>query len=162
MVKNPVVAAVAVIVLVVALYIILRQVGLGGRGNPSDAFWYDVDKGVLFPHEGATSPIEAPSGGEGVRAYVFACTSCDDDSDRFIGYMERYTPEGKRILAEEEAKAPTERNPMARMAAMPHLEIRRETDTEWYLSQDEITIIKDEITQRCGGKKAIPCKTFQE
>ena len=158
--KNPVVAVIALVVLAVALFIIIRTLGGGGgtRGNPSDAFWYDLQTGKLFPHEGAVSPIEAPSGGQGVRAYVFACKSCDDDNDRFIGYLERYTAEGKRIFEAEQAK----NNPMARMAAMSHLEVRREKDTEWLLHQEEIPLIKEEIKQRCGGKDAIICKTFQD
>ena len=160
MTRNPVVAVVAVVVLIVALFIILRQFGTGTRGNPSDAFWYDVEKKTLFPHEGVISPIEAPSGGQGVRAFVYACKSCDDDNDRFIGYLQRYTEEGKQYLETELAKERPD--PMARMTANAYLEIRREDDTEWYLNQEEIGAIKADIKQRCGGKNAILCKTFQD
>ena len=159
MAKNPVVAAIAVIVLVVALFFILRQLGLGTRSDPAEAFWYDVDKGVLFPHVGAVSPIEAPSGGEGVRAFVFACNSCDDDNDRFIGYLERYSEEGKGII--EDGVANNDQL-SSRMRAMEHHEVRRQADADWYLSSEEIDAIKAEIKKRCGGKDAIACKTFQD
>lgn len=161
--KNPVVAVIAVIVLIVAVVIIFRQlgVGAGGIGGPKDAYWYDLDTGKLFPHKAVTPPVKAPSGGEGVRAYVYACTSCDDKSDRFIGFLERYSDEGKKILEE----GPTaDSGPMYRVEAMEHSEVRREADAEWVsgANMEEAMALRQEHQTKCGGKPAKPCFVFQD
>ena len=87
-----------------------------------------------------------------------ARSSQDDSNDRSVGYLERYAEEGKRILEDEQATDRVE----AAMMATQYQEVRRETDTDWYLRQYEIAAIKVEIKQRCGGKNAIACKTFQD
>lgn len=159
--KNPVVAVIAVIILLVAVFFIFKQMGLGGGGYGSakDAYWYDVDTGELFGHAAVLPPIEAPSGGEGVRAYLFACNDCDDKSDRFIGYLERYSEEGRRILKEEQDKG----NPMARALAMEGAEIRRDTDEEWLPAMgDDGKALRQEPQTKCGGKPAKQCFVFQK
>jgi WD40 repeat protein len=60
-------------------------------------FWYDEGTKMLFgelPTE--YPPIVAPSGAEGVRAYVYTDSTCDDASGRYIGYFEKY-PDPKAV-----------------------------------------------------------------
>ena len=154
--KKPVVGVVAAIVLLVALVLIARQLGIGSGigGGPEDVFWYDLDKGDLFAHPATIEPVTAPSGGEGVRAHVFACTSCDDQDDRFTAYLERYTDEARRILKEEQAR----NNPMARPMAMAHVLVRRPNDDQWVAATGPQGMqIMQERNSKCGGKPAKPC-----
>jgi len=71
----------------------LRQ----GRA-PKEHFFYDVNDGELFAASaGEIPPIEAPSGGEGVRAYVYACGRCTEARLQ-IGYLERFEPQAARAM----------------------------------------------------------------
>ena len=156
--KNPVVAVVAAIVLVVAVWLIARSLGFGGGGGGAPhAGWYDLETGTIF---GAVDPgdfqtVAAPSGGEAVRARVFACNDCDDADDRFLGFLERYSDEARQVLAEEQAKG---NRMMARAAAMAYVEVRGPEDEEWVGAMDPDGLaIQSEAKFKCGGKPPRPC-----
>ena len=72
----------------------------------SKAWFYDLNTDKLFITDGdRIPPIYAPSGtlpdGQpaGVKAYVFSYVHDSNASERFIGYLEKYTPEGKKIIS---------------------------------------------------------------
>ena len=48
----------------------------------------------------------------GVRAYVYSCSSCDDESSRFIGYLEKYEPGKVPKGSPPDAKPPIDRKVM--------------------------------------------------
>ena len=103
--NSAVVTIIAVVILVISLGIIILN-NRGGRTNRIvDVYFYDLNDGSLFTApSNSIAPIDAPSGpynGKpgGMRAYVFACGDCDDESSRFIGWIERYTPEAKQALS---------------------------------------------------------------
>jgi hypothetical protein len=101
------VTAVVLVVIATCIYAIYRET------SPPDqhavpifnAYFYDLDTGKLFiarmsepspiPVQGA-KPGAAPTG---VKANVFACRSCEDEKDRFVGFVEMYTPEAKERMA---------------------------------------------------------------
>lgn len=89
--------AVAVLLLLIAVSLLAtrsRRTVTGG----TQRWFYDVQTGELFVYAGAEpAPVTAPSGGEGVQAFVFACGECTE-SNRRIGYLEKYTPEGLAYL----------------------------------------------------------------
>jgi hypothetical protein len=65
------------------------------------AWFYDLNTGMLFVSRSElTGPIEAPSGPlpcgrpAGVRAYVFSYIDEPNESERFIGFLERPNPAG--------------------------------------------------------------------
>ena len=136
--KNPVVAIIAVIILIVAIVMIARSMSGGsGSADYGELFWYDTGSKQLYagPHE--MPPIKAPSGSEGVQAYVFAKSSCDNASDRFIVYLEKF-PNKKAIM---NASGMEERN-----ALMAKRLIRRENDAEWVeANSDEGAAITAEV-----------------
>jgi len=74
--------------------------------SESNKIWfYDLNTEKLFvADEDEIPPIDAPSGkfpdGQpaGVRAYVLTYFQDPNESERFIGYLEKYTPEGKKII----------------------------------------------------------------
>ena len=151
--KNPVVAVIAVVVLLAAVWFIARQMGLGGSGGKAPvAFWYDLKTGKLFGGPNTTDPVQAPSGGEAVRAHVFACNDCADANDRFIGYLEKFTDEARQVLVEQKGA------PMARAMAMEYVKVRRADDTEWVNGGDPEGIeIMTEYLSKCGGKQPPRC-----
>lgn len=100
---------VAVLLALIAVcwgYIILRASGTSILGG-NRVYFLDLQTADLFDAPAnSKSPMTAPSGGEGVRAYVFACGSCADASQRFVAYVEKFSEQ-----AAAELKRPTaERN----------------------------------------------------
>lgn len=117
--NNPAVVTIAAIVLlIVCLALIVRQLLGGGGAQVRDVYYFDTASGQVFIEEAVGfPPIEAPSGpGNGVRAYIYSCGSCEDiagDIDAGMSpadlaglgatllYVERYPPQ---VVAELEAK----------------------------------------------------------
>ena len=122
--KNPVVAVIAAIVLVVAVIWIAKSVfNIGTTPTPGQTFWYDTGSNKLYGVAGNEEPpMPAPSGSEGVRAVVFAKGSCDKASDRYIGYLEKHDdPEAAKA-------APTA---MEKAQFMAKRDVRLEKGTTW-------------------------------
>ena len=99
--ENPTVGLLAALIVLggslaaIAFFIFGNKQG----GTVVDIWFYDVDAKQLFvAKSNDLPPIQAPSGGPGVKAYVFACNDCNDPDDRFIAWVEMYTPEYKDIL----------------------------------------------------------------
>ncbi len=69
-------------------------------------YYYDVNTKALFTASAKEwPPIDGPSGKPGpdgkpagVRAHVFACGSCADEKNRFVGFLENLTPEAKAVV----------------------------------------------------------------
>jgi len=102
--RNPrIVVGVSIACLVVFLAVLIVQL-LPERPERSEKYdkewFYDLNTGKLFSaKEGLVPPIDAPSGrlpnGEaaGVRAFVFSYVSEPNESECFIGFLEK--PDGK-------------------------------------------------------------------
>ena len=103
-------------------------VACGGQESPElavleqEGYFYDLNTGKLFtaPLQLAP-PVIAPSGplesGEllasqaGVRAYVFACGACDELDRRYVGWLETYTRNIRRLVMEAESQQVDPREP---------------------------------------------------
>lgn len=101
----------ATLVAISALVASLAYIATGVRDAPKpaqvDVYYYDLNTGELFVDTSEQfAPIESPSGplliagrntGDpaGVRAHVFACYNCSDESERFIGWLESFTEEAR-------------------------------------------------------------------
>ena len=135
--KNPVVAVVAAVVLVVSVILIVRHVMDSGLPEPGQANWLDMGTGELyggFKVGEALPPITLPSGNAGVMASVFARGSCDNREDRFIGYLYKYTEKGKAMLVEAKARmGVVDRGTAMRVAKGERL-IKRPDDKEWVVA----------------------------
>ena len=126
--NNPAVAIIAAIVLIVAVVWIASSVfniGGGGGGPSDDTFFYDTQTKKLFgalPTE--VAPIEAPSGAEGVLAYVFKKKGgdCKNADDRFIAYLWRH-PDPEAVKAAVGA--------IERGLIMNQADVRREDESDW-------------------------------
>lgn len=88
----------AVAILLVSLAVIIRQGGSGPKATPGEAYFYDTTTKELITDKATRiPPITTPEGHEAVRAHYFTCGECTD-SQRFLGYYEKYSPEVKEKL----------------------------------------------------------------
>ncbi len=109
--KKQTLVSVSVLVLAVAIAAVFITKLTGGSKLPGvsrHAYYYDLNTGELFIDDAALiPPIDAPSGvlkgterdKAGVRAYVFTCGE-DSEADRYIAWLETYTPEAQRLLTQ--------------------------------------------------------------
>lgn len=128
-------------------------------------WFYDLNTGKLFVAKSKLiPPIEAPSGplenGEpaGVKAYVFSYKHEPNESERFIGFLETFTPEAKRNQT-------TSANPSGDNAAELIKQwgegrlIRRIEDEKWFAanSREGRTIIENAFSPNEKGEHARYC-----
>ena len=79
--------------------------------------------------------MRGPSGGEAVRAWIFANGSCDNHADRFIGYLEKFTPEARKELESMQGQ-PIDPAVMVRISEKGRL-IKLVDDEDWVLAGSE-------------------------
>ena len=157
--ENPIVAVVATLVIVVSIVLMARRCVSNGSVKPTALNFYDVGAGKLYAEKDASTiaPVVAPSGEEGVRAWVYSCTSCADKSSRFISYLEKYTEQGKAALERASRTA----NIAARLMAMSDNVVRHPTDTAWVTSPTpEGHAIRSEADRRCDPAAAKLCPRY--
>lgn len=66
--------------------------------RPGQAFYYDTITGIYFVDSATLiAPVVSPAGNVAVRAHFFSCGACEE-SDRFLGYYEKYLPEVKKRI----------------------------------------------------------------
>lgn len=143
-----------VIAVVLALAVVLYFVLTADppRGTPRSArtqmWFYDTDTKQLFPGPAKERPpIAAPSGKEGLRAYVFSCGACTED-EWFVAYLEKYDD------SRRSGDAPNE------MAAVNESHIVRSPDSEeWYSAiSEEANKVRGAPNVKCAGKgKPVEC-----
>ena len=122
----------------------------------SQAYFYDLNTRELFvaPAD-SEDPLVTNSGDfeghpAGVRAVVFSCGSCSDESQRFVGWLEMPDPEFDEESLESESSGEDEPSGML---------VRRPAGDQWH-SQDspEAETIMREAQSSCGADDAIrPC-----
>ena len=104
--NSPLVTIGAVLVLIVCLFVLLRQINPPVPPPITKAWFFDLETNKLFiGPNAALPPIPTPSGkkdangsDQGVRAIIFSCGQCSDESKRYIGYLETLTPEAKEQI----------------------------------------------------------------
>ena len=110
----------------------------------TDKVWfYDLNTGKLFVGDrDEIPPIQAPSGklpdGQlaGVKAYVFSYVHDPNDSERFVGYLEKYTPEGKEIVSSFQRSTRNVTKKLVRKLNKNRF-IRKVIDEQWFLAGSE-------------------------
>jgi hypothetical protein len=133
---------------------------------PEKAYFYDIEEHRLFAaHRTLIPPIPGVKGrpDAGVRAIVISTTGDPkDESHRQIAYLEKYSPEMKRLLEEVRKARSDGRQPAGvvdRSAASANTWVRRLNDQEWVsLSSTEGERITSEWN-RPGpdGKSPVVC-----
>jgi hypothetical protein len=105
--NSKAVIGVSVAVILIFLISLFRSCTPASPPRITRAYYYDLGTNQLFSaSESNVPPIPAPSDdgkkgqASGVHAYVFSCGDCDDDTKRFIGYLETFTPEAHQAAIE--------------------------------------------------------------
>ena len=90
--------------LVLAMLLIAWQWGCFSGGGGIGTSYYTIDDGATYFEESATKiPPFKHEGKDAVRAHVFKC----GDGKPFVGYLEMYTPQDKKMMEDAIAgKAP--------------------------------------------------------
>lgn len=120
--NSALVTVAALVLLMVSLGLVFLRLGGSGGGGAAvtELYFYDLSTGELFVADrDAVPPHDAPSGarvgypwGEGpagVRAQVFACGDCSDESAQFVAYVEAYPPRAQQALQEARSSNDPER-----------------------------------------------------
>lgn len=173
--KNPLVAViVAVIALGIAGFFIFRSIkpATASATNWSKVWCYDLAKGApfvgteqkvpAFAIDGSTTTDGTPAG---VRAEVFSCGECSDDSSRFVGWVWKFTPEVAKSLQQVIDGMPNgyvEDSPydlgIARQDPNAVLIASAESSANWFPEpSSEASDIKAKVATRCAGQPAKPC-----
>lgn len=97
--NNPATALAAVVaLLIVSLAVLVTQLG-GTGGGPTPVYFWDLDAGEPFEAPAdAMPPVDAPSGGVGVRAHLYTCGECT--AEEWFGYLETHSDRARRMYAE--------------------------------------------------------------
>ena len=98
--KPQVGGLVVAVILVVAIVIAMTGMDPGEEMKTYDKlYYYDLNSSELFVEKANYAPIKAPSGGEGVEAFVYTCGKCDK-SEWFIAWIQKYGPDARKYLTE--------------------------------------------------------------
>lgn len=144
-------AVVAAVVLIVALW---RP--WSGGGASGGRWYYDLSSGDLVAADiKELPPVTLPTGNQGVTAHVYACKDCN--SDRFIGYLERYTEQGKQNMGKEwnPAQGGMPPNPAAgiEVAAAP----AKGDSPQWVPMMSPAAVSIQNVSSRCPSGKMLTC-----
>lgn len=154
--NSAVVTIIAVVLLLVSLGVIIMTLTPKNNLRVVDVYFMDTADGSLFVDKSdKLAPVVAPSGKDGVRAFVFSCGDCGDEKSHFVGWLETYTPEAKKAI-----EAPVE-DPEAGMGNYEVIEkghmVADPVNKKWYMSNSEEGYkIMDMMEARCG--KDVPAK----
>jgi len=157
--NSAVVTILTVALLIVALGAIVLQLRPGRAGGQVvDVYYYDLDSGQIFTASSReVPPIETSTGPfNGVRAYVFACSDCGDESDRFVGWLEMYSPDAKALLTRSAEAGPP--GPEAFESwEQGHL-IRDPNAEEWVLANSQGGFaVMESVREQCPDGRPRPC-----
>lgn len=150
------------VVLFIVLLIIFWPRGQNVVVPTGGEYFFDLNTNEPFeaPFD-AVSPIDAPSGGIGVRAVYLSCGGC---GSRYLGWLERYTPKARELylkIVEKNATSERKISPqMAVSASMPQgLELRSADGGEWIpLKSAKGQEVIRTAQAKCGGKPPRTCQ----
>ena len=122
----------------------------------SQAYFYDLNTSTLFLAPADSDvPLTTDSGEyqghpAGVRAVVFSCGSCNDEQQRFVGWLEMPDPEFDQPILDSDNGGEDEPSGML---------IRRPTGDQWHsLDSAEAEVIMREAQATCNsGGTLRPC-----
>ncbi|MEX0777734.1 MAG: hypothetical protein WD042_18680 [Phycisphaeraceae bacterium] len=94
--NSAVVTVGAVVLLLISLAVIVYSTKSSSGVRNYKIYFYDLNSGQLFAEESTKlPPIDTPTGKDnGVWAFVYGCGDCSE-ANRFIGYLQKLTPEMK-------------------------------------------------------------------
>jgi len=165
--NSSIVTGAAVVLLVVAIWVAIRQVSPGGPQTVGEVWYSDTQTGKLFKADREKiPPITSPDGNTAVRAHLFGCGDCSE-ANRFVGYYERYSDKAKQVLEQAEQalaagddEAAMEAEMRAEEASMSGL-MYSVDGKEWFPAQSRKGefVTSEGLEKKCEGKgDLVPCK----
>ncbi|MFG0249166.1 MAG: hypothetical protein ACF8OB_09795 [Phycisphaeraceae bacterium JB051] len=123
-----------------------------------EVYFMDTADGSIFTAKSdQLPPITAPSGKHGVRAFVFACGDCGDEANRFIGWLETYTPEAKKAIYQP-VTGPEGGMAKFEMIENGHLIAAPDSTGVWIKANSKDGfMLMDKIQGKCGNQAPKPC-----
>ncbi len=123
-----------------------------------EVYFMDTADGSIFTDKSdQLPPITAPSGKHGVRAFVFACGDCGDEANRFVGWLETYTPEAKKAI-ETPAAGPEGGMANYELVENGHLVASPDSNGKWIKANSKDGfMLMDKIQGKCGNQALKPC-----
>lgn len=123
----------AVAFLLIAIVLVVHE--LRPNSPPADInakAYFTTDGGKSWFADDMTNiPPYQKDGKEAVRAFVFKCA----DGKEFVGYLQRFTPDGKRAIEAIQTPNPNHHGPpdtsQIRMAYTTGREVKRPDDADW-------------------------------
>lgn len=163
-------ALIAIVLLVVAVTILVMFNAKGDdviAARLNYAYFYDVAAGeIVVEPSDKIPPFQTQAGGEAVAAVVYSCTTCTDVESRFIGWLVKYTDEGKQRIAERQADVdnedlpPMEDDPQVqrhkRIAAKP----KAGKDIKWFKARSpRAEKLMQSVLTHCegGAQRLVAC-----
>lgn len=128
--ENPrLTTGVTIGVVVIALILIVYQLWPASPIQPISQAFYTIDEGkTWFVEDIEKVPPFQHNGKEAVRAHVFVC---GESGQKFVGWMEKFTPDAKKKLddlySKSSGKRPPERFEMEETARL----VRRHDMSKW-------------------------------
>jgi hypothetical protein len=121
----------ALVVLVIFIIVYATKSGPSTTVNVATSAFFSTDDGkTWFTADAAKLAPFTVDGKTAVRAYVFTCA----DAKPFVGFLERYTAEGKK--AQEALNMPGGKNAMAMLDQATGLEIKKPGQPVWVKQSD--------------------------
>ena len=109
-----------------AAFILAQLSGGNDAGAAAKAAFFSIDDGkTWFEGDASKVPPFTHEGKEAVRAYVFEC-----DGKPFVNHLERYTPQGRKLM-EEVAAAAKAGKPLPPETATASPEVKKPGGKEW-------------------------------
>lgn len=145
-------------VVMAAVGVLLIRANLPDRNATyfTDVWFYDLDARSLYARPAGTpTPEIAPSGGQGVRAYVFSCGKCSS-SEQFIGYLQSFTREQQQLLERRDAADDAALSPEPMVALLPAESGGGGPQWVYSGSRQGAAITRDPNNQ-CGNKPPRSC-----
>ncbi|MGB2807353.1 MAG: hypothetical protein WBC22_06420 [Sedimentisphaerales bacterium] len=159
------------IAVVTVLLLLMTVIGLLSSGEApkvkeyKKGWFYDLKAGKLFVAKSKLiPPIEAPSGPlengkpSGVKAYVFSYKYEPNESERFIGFLETFTPEARRNQTNSATSKGDSAAELIKQWGEGRL-IRRVEDEQWFAanSNEGRAIIENAFSPNENGERARSC-----
>lgn len=166
-------------VLSLSVYVYTRRAGRDLPARPTSieathyVYFYDLATQAVFsgsrydipPVNTESDEMQDDGRPTGVRARVFSCGACDDESSRFVGYLETFTREAQDLQADivlkamELGESPRPLSPDEAKQVADGTRIAAEPGKQWFqLGTPESDAVIHAIESKCEApKKAREC-----
>lgn len=163
--NSAVVTVAAVLLLFVALFAIIKTNFTSRQARIVDVYFFDLGAKVTNPLDALYAakgtefpPIDSPSGQNmGVLAHVFGCGDCSA-ANKFIGYLQTYTPDGKRKLLESQKSGADMEFDDSAYVLVATTEKPQDTKNWVLMVTEKGNKLMESATTKCPqGKTLVPC-----